>query len=274
MSLWIDGLMGSDMVTLLHGDTLEQMATLTDGSVDMILADLPFGVTACKWDSVIPFDKLWEQYKRIIKKNGAIVLFGSQPFTSALVMSNPKWFKYEWVWKKNEGSGFSFSKYQPMRYHENILIFCDGSTRYNPQLTVRKSEQSRERMKTPVGVGNSERAHGTLKNTGNVQYNPNFKNPESVIEINSVPNGGGNKFHPTQKPVALCEYLIRTYTHEGETVLDNTMGSGTTGVASVNTNRNFIGIERDDAYFAIATKRIEEAQLAIQTPKPQSSLFD
>ena len=246
-------------MNLMHGDCLELMASIPDGSVDMVLCDLPYGTTACKWDSVIPFEPLWAHYKRIIKPNGAIVLTASQPFTSALVMSNAKDFRYEWVWRKNEGSGFAACKYMPIKYHESVLVFAQKTATYNPQKTPRVSEQSRSRMKTPVGAGHSERAHGTLKNIGNVQYDPEWKLPESVLDVKSVPNGGGHKVHPTQKPVALMEYLIRTYTNEGETVLDNCMGSGTTGVACANTGRNFIGIEQDAKYFAIAKQRATDA---------------
>lgn len=245
-------------VKLLHGDCLDLMATLPDGCADMILCDLPYGTTACKWDTVIPFELLWEQYKRLIKKNGAIVLFASQPFTSALVMSNPSWFKYEWVWHKNEGSGFATSKYQPMRYHEGVMVFCEGKTLYNPQKTERNSEASKKACKKPIRSGAGKSEHITGLSSGEYRtYDSELKNPESVLRFNSVPNGGGGKLHPTQKPVALCEYLIRTYTNEGDTVLDNTMGSGTTGVACVNTGRNFIGIERDHDHFAIAQQRIQ-----------------
>ena len=243
---------------LMHGDCLDLMPHIPDGSVDMILCDLPYGTTACKWDTVIPFEPLWEQYKRLIKPNGAIVLFGSQPFTSALVMSNLKGFKYEWVWHKNEGSGFAASKHQPMRYHEAVIVFCEGKTFYNPQKTERNSEASKKACKKPIRSGAGKSEHVTGLASGEYRtYDSELKNPESVLRFNSVPNGGGGKLHPTQKPVALCEYLIRTYTNEGETVLDNCMGSGTTGVACLNTGRDFIGIEKDAGYFEIARNRIE-----------------
>lgn len=242
--------------TLLHGDCLEEMAQLDPGSVDMIACDLPYGTTACAWDAVIPFEPLWEQFRRLIRGNGAIVLTASQPFTSALVMSNPKMFRVEWIWRKNEGSGFASSKTRPLKYHESVLVFSKGTPVYNPQKTARLSEQSQKRTRTPVGAGNAARAHGTLKHLGNVQYDPLWKNPESVLDVKCVPNGGGRKVHPTQKPVALFEYLIRTYSNPGATVLDCTMGSGSTGVAAMQSGRRFIGIERDPGYFSIARDRI------------------
>ena len=196
------------------------------------------------------------------KKNAAIVLTASQPFTTALIASNLQEFRYEWIWRKNEGSGFASSKVRPIKYHENVTVFYRKTPTYNAQRIPRTSEQSLSRYKTPVGKGCADRAHGTLKNTGNVQYDPEYKSPESVLDVKCVPNGGGHKVHPTQKPVALMEYLIRTYTNEGETVLDNTMGSGTTGVACANTSRKFIGIEMDEGYFGIAKERIEKAHLA------------
>lgn len=245
-------------MNLIKGDCLEMMKLIPDGSVDMVLCDLPYGTTACAWDAVIPFDPLRTEYRRVVKHNGAIVLTASQPFTSALVMSNPREFRYEWIWKKNQGSGFALAKNRPMKHHESVLVFYAHQPTYNPQRTPRASAESVARYKTPVGKGKAARAHGVMQNTGNIQYEAEWKNPESVIDAKCVPNAGG-RLHPTQKPVALMEYLIRTYTNEGDTVLDNTMGSGTTGVATVNTSRKFIGIERDDKYFAIAQKRIEDA---------------
>lgn len=236
-------------LNLLHGDTLDQMATLPDCSVDMILCDLPYGTTACKWDTVIPFEPLWEQYKRLIKKNGAIVLFGSQPFTSALVMSNLAAFKYEVIWEKDKPSDFALAARRTMKYHESVLVFCRGRETYNPQMTIGPHNHS-------VGRGVRKKANESGANTLTVTNKlDGLKHPKSVMKFNREPS----PVHSTQKPVALCEYLIRTYTNEGETVLDNAMGSGTTGVACVNTNRNFIGIERDDKYFAIAQQRIDMA---------------
>lgn len=247
-------------MNLMKGDCLEMMKLIPDGSVDMVLCDLPYGTTACAWDAVIPFDQLWAEYKRVCRKGAAVVLTAAQPFTASLIMSNMKSFKYEWIWRKNTGTGFAAAKYQPMRYHESVLVFYDERPTYNPIQTVRSSEESKKRCKTPVksGAGKSNHVPGMVSGA-NTQYAAETKSPESVLDFKSVPNGGGGKLHPTQKPVALMEYLIRTYTNEGDTVLDNTMGSGTTGVAAVNTGRQFIGIERDDKYFAIAQKRIEDA---------------
>ena len=215
----------------------------------MILCDLPYGTTACKWDTVIPFVSLWEQYKRLIKKNGAIVLFGSQPFTSALVMSNIKMFRYDWTWRKPKGTGHLNANKQPMRDKEDILVFYAAQPTYNPQFTAGRPYKAR---KDPEGSTSMTDCYGTYTNFRN--DNEGIRYPKQVIEFGTVERG---TVHPTQKPVALCEYLIRTYTNEGETVLDNTMGSGTTGVACMNTNRHFIGIERDDKYFEIARGRIE-----------------
>jgi site-specific DNA-methyltransferase (adenine-specific) len=241
-----------DCIELHLGDCLEIMKQIPDGSVDAIICDLPYGTTACKWDSVIPFEPLWEQYKQIVKDNGAVVLFGSQPFTSALIMSNTKWFKHEWIWFKNVPTGMANSAYSPMKYHENILVFCDGKVKtFNKQLEPREGK-GKDCYNYEHYCGDSN--HVKMEKVKKF-YDPNFVNPSSVLLFNSVPNRK-NKLHPTQKPVALVEYLIKTYTNEGDTVLDNCMGSGTTGVACKNLNRNFIGIEKDEAYFEIARKRI------------------
>ena len=234
---------------IIHGDCLEIMKDISDKSIDMILCDLPYGTTACKWDVVIPFEPLWEQYKRVIKDNGAIVLFGSQPFTSALVMSNPDWFKYELIWQKTLATNFMLVKKQPAKKHENILVFYKKQPTYNPQMETGKPYKDKPRKRT-VGIhGNAETIKKAINNEG-TRY------PSSVQLFS---NGNNGNVHPTQKPVDLCEYLIKTYTNEGETVLDNTMGSGTTGVACVNTNRSFIGMELDDKYFEIAERRITDA---------------
>lgn len=230
---------------LYNGDCLEVMKTIPDGSVDAVITDPPYGTTACKWDTIIPFEPMWEQLKRVTKKNGAIVLFGSQPFTSALVMSNPKWFKYEWVWDKKIPSGMSYAKYQPMRQHENIVVFCDGKTNYFPQMTLRDK---------PIKGGGMTKGE-TTNNQNLIALKKTYttKNPTTIISFDKIRK---NSIHPTQKPVALMEYLIKTYTNEGETVLDFTMGSGTTGVACKNLNREFIGIELDKDYFELAKQRI------------------
>jgi len=246
------------MIQLYKGDCLEVMKMIEDNSIDAIITDPPYGTTACKWDSVIDFDLMWEQLNRIIKPNGAIVLFGSQPFTTALIMSNPKMFKYEWIWKKNTGTGFAAAKYQPLKYHENIIVFANGRTTYNPIPTERFSEASKKVCRKPVRGGGKKTSNHLSMDIVKVQYDSETKNPESVLNYKSVSNGGGKKLHPTQKPLALMEYLIKTYTNENETVLDFTMGSGSTGVACNNTNRNFIGIEKDENYFNIAQDRINK----------------
>ncbi len=244
----------NEQIKLLKGDCLELMKDIPDKSIDAIIADLPYGTTACKWDTIIPFEPLWAQYKRIIKDNGAIVLFGSQPFTSALVMSNPKWFKCEWIWKKHKGTNFNTVKRHPMKVHESICLFSNGKFTYNPQMTEGNPYKQR-------GEHNVNKKGGMFENK-KVGYAKDFDSskryPISIQEFSNH-NQKANSFHPTQKPVALLEYLIKTYTNEGETVLDNTMGSGTTGVACVNTNRGFIGMELDDKYFEIAKERIEKA---------------
>jgi site-specific DNA-methyltransferase (adenine-specific) len=244
------------MITLYRGDCLEEMQKIADGSVDLVLADPPYGTTACKWDSVIPFAPMWQQLKRVTKKNGAIVLFGSQPFTSALVMSNIKMFKYEWIWDKGIPGGMSYCKSQPMRQTEYILVFCNGKTTYNPQLVKRDK---------PINGGGMTCSDSAMTN-GYIALKKTYKykNPINLILFDKIRN---NSIHPTQKPVALMEYLIRTYTNEGETVLDFTMGSGTTGVACVNTGRSFIGIELDAQYFKIAEERIAKAQTEFSTPE-------
>jgi len=234
---------------LMLGDCLEQMKKIPDGSVDMVLADPPYGTTACKWDSVIPFEPMWEQLKRVTKKNGAIVMTASQPFTSALVMSNVKMFKYCWVWDKVNPTGHLNAKKRPMRKFEDVVVFCQGITPYDPQGLVwnprKKSRSAQTKGSDCYGKHNSD-----IISTWQGY-------PTERIEIKNE-----NGLHPTQKPVALMEYLIKTYTNEDETVLDFTMGSGTTGVACVNTNRVFMGIELDPEYFATAEQRIHAAMSA------------
>ena len=237
------------MFTLKRGDCLELMRDLPDNSVDLILCDLPYGTTACKWDSVIPFEPLWAQYRRVAKDNAAIVLTASQPFTSALVMSNPKWFRYQWVWDKKIPSGMSYARFQPMRQHEDVLVFCGGRVPYHPQITKREKpiKEGGKKKSESAPIANFNSMGGKVYDT---------KNPTTIIRFDKVRRGSQ---HPTQKPVALMEYLIHTYTNEGDTVLDNCMGSGTTGVACANTNRKFIGMELDSDYFRIARRRISEA---------------
>ncbi len=249
-----------NVINLMQGDCLELMKFLRDKSVDMILCDLPYGTTSCKWDTIIDFSLLWEQYERIIKPNGAIVLTASQPFTSALVMSNPKIFKYEWIWDKVQPTGALTVKKMPMKLHENILVFYKQQPTYNRQMTDRKKEDLRVNA---VKNKNNQKTNFGYEHIGGMEmkyakdYDPTKVNPKSILTYSKQPKRIKN-LHPTQKPVLLMEYLIKTYTNEGETVLDNTMGSGSTGVACVNTNRNFIGIELDEKYFNIAKERINK----------------
>ena len=243
------------MITLYNGDCLVEMTKIPDKSIDCIICDLPYNITQIQWDKLIPFDKLWEQYNRVIKDNGNIILFSSGTFTIDLINSNRKNYRYKLIWEKNVPTGMSSAKYRPMKYYEEICVFGSSKSTYNPI------------MKERVGVGKScyNYEHYCGKNNHlNVEkkpkmYNPDFVQPSDVLKFDVVPNRNG-KLHPTQKPIPLLEYLIKTYSNEGDTILDNTMGSGTTGVAAVNTNRNFIGIEKDDNYFNIASDRIKQAQ--------------
>jgi site-specific DNA-methyltransferase (adenine-specific) len=236
---------------LMEGDCLDLMREIPDGSVDMVLCDLPYGTTQNKWDSVIPFEPLWAHYKRICK--GAIVLTAAQPFTSALVMSNPKSFKYDYSWFKSNATGHLNAKKMPMRQHEDVLIFCFGRAPYHPQMFVKPSTRSSQRsVKSKGCYGDAD--EGVFRTVPD-----ELGYPRSVVQFNTAYHDREAGLHPTQKPVALMEYLIRTYTNEGETVLDNCMGSGTTGVACMNTKRKFIGIEQDAKYFDIACDRIENA---------------
>jgi site-specific DNA-methyltransferase (adenine-specific) len=237
--------MTHEMNHLYLEDCMEGMKDIPDKFFDMIICDLPYGTTACKWDTIIPFEPLWEQYKRIIKDNGAIVLTASQPFTSALVMSNVKMFKYEWVWEKTIASNFMLSKKQPQKKHENILVFYKEQPNINLQMEVGKPYKDSVRKRT-VGIHNQETIKKAIENIG-TRY------PSSVQKINSISEG----LHPTQKPVALFEYLIKTYTNEGELVLDNCMGSGTTAIACMKTGRNYIGFELDPDYHKAAQERID-----------------
>ena len=244
---------------LFHGDCLEIMKNIEDESIDMILCDLPYGTSACKWDSVIPFEPLWKQYIRIIKPFGAIVLFGSEPFSSALRLSNLDMYKYDWKWEKPNGANFLNFKYQPAKVHEDIMVFGKSATSYskngnmiyNPQMTEgtpynQKSGQQRQDNGHVLG--------STVRSPIKQVYTENngTRYPRSIQRFPL----DKDKLHPTQKPVALLEYLIKTYTNESNIVLDNCMGSGSTGVACINTNRRFIGIELDENYFNIAKERI------------------
>jgi len=240
-----------NMIQLYHGDCLKLMFDLPDNSVDMVCCDMPFGTTACKWDTVLPLDMLWCHYKRVVKENGAIVLNASQPFTSSLIMSNPKMFRHEWVWDKVKPSNFLNAKIEPLRQHESILVFGKKKTIYNPQMTDGKL-----RNKQPDRKTYDDSAYGEIKK-GRKNINSKMY-PKTIVKVSNASQKG--KVHPTQKPLELIEYLIKTYTNKDDTVLDNCMGSGTTGVACKNLNRNFIGIELDNKYFQIAKERIESVQ--------------
>ena len=236
------------MIKLINGDCLEVMKEIPNESIDMILADPPYGTTACKWDTIIPLDKLWDECHRIIKPNGGILLFSSQPFTTILNSSNIKEFRHEWIWEKEQGANFMNVKYQPYKVHEIISVFSKEKCNYYPQMTEGKPYVS--------GKGTSGDITGNVIKTQT--KNNGTRYPRSVQRFTTDKAKGS--FHPTQKPILLLEYLINTYSKQFETVLDFTMGSGSTGVACINTNRNFIGIELDESYFNIAKKRIEEVQ--------------
>ena len=236
------------------------MQRLPDYSIDMILADLPYGTTACKWDSIIPLKPLWKQYKRVIKEDGAIVLTASQPFTSKLVMSNPNWFKYEWIWNKKRPSNFQQMNYRPGKIHENICVFSKSNAvyvsnndnmKYNPQMV--KRNKPKKVSKSFYGSKNSTlRKNHSIRNQGAKTYN--YRHPRSILDFSNA--NLKNKEHPTQKPINLFTYLIKTYTNENEIVLDNVIGSGSTAVACLKTNRKFIGFEKEKEYYHIALKRI------------------
>ena len=243
---------------IYNEECLEGMKKLEDKSVDMILCDLPYGTTACKWDTIIPFKELWEQYERVIKDNGAIVLTASQPFTSALVMSKTKLFRYELIWDKVGTSSGALAKKQPLKSHENILLFYKKQPVYNPQMTVGKQWKRGGRgRETPQYYGDKKQLGKQKSDMTNLKY------PKSILVKSNASRL--NRIHPTQKPVELFEWLIKTYTDEGETVLDNCMGSGTTAIACINTNRNYIGFELDEEYYNKSLERIEEHKKSIDT---------
>ena len=237
------------MNNLYHGDCLDIMKDIPDKSVDMILCDLPYGTTACSWDVIIPFNKLWEQYNRVIKDNGPIVLFGTEPFSTQLKISNLKHYKYDWIWNKVHGVGFQIVKYRPLQQHEYISVFCNGKLNYYPIM------EKRDKIKKSKNYGDFNIVK--LKYNDHAERIYTERYPTSILTYSNASQKG--RLHPSQKPTNLLEYLIKTYTKENETVLDNCMGSGSTGIACINTNRNFIGIEKDDKYFKIAEDRINKA---------------
>lgn len=250
---------------IIQGDCLEVMQDIDDKSIDMILCDLPYGTTACKWDTIIPFEPLWEQYKRIIKDNGAIVLTASQPFTSALVMSNIKWFKYCWYWKKSKPNGWQHSKNKPMTAIEECCVFSPAPMGHLSLLGEKRMNYFPQGI---TSIGNKKVtavAHGSMMgarpNQIGIEYEAFTGFPHNVLEYPNII--GKQAIHPTQKPVALFEYLIKTYTNEGDLVLDNCIGSGTTAIACMNTGRNYIGIEKEPEYVVIAKKRISETKISL-----------
>lgn len=250
------------MIQLYKGDCLEVMKQIPDKSVDMILCDLPYGTTACKWDTVIPFDKLWKQYNRIIKDNGAIVLFGQEPFSTHLRMSNINDWRYDYVWVKQKGTDFANANKKPLKYHELIHVFYKRRPTFNIQWVERKSDRVKQAQKNNYKgfrvYGDSMPCNSAETSIDFNKYDPHKKRQGSVIYCPSVVSNSKEKQpHPTQKPVFLMELMIKTYSNENDTVLDNCMGSGTTGVACKHLNRNFIGIELDPNYFEIAKNRIE-----------------
>lgn len=257
----------TSLIQLYQGDCLAVMPTLPDGSVDFILTDLPYGILdECEWDKPLPLDALWEQWKRLLKERGCVALFGTQPFTTDLINSNRKWFKYEWIWEKTGCTNFGNARIQPLRYHENILIFYQKIGTYNP-IREPRSEASYERLKGNGRVINaSQSGTGITRKDTRIpgtyrHYDPETVLPRSVQKFGSVHNGNGTKFHNCQKPVDLLQYLIRTYTNEGDTVLDCTMGSGSCCVAAQGIGRRAIGIELEPGYCEIAAKRCSQLSI-------------
>ena len=249
-------------IELIQGDCLELMKLIPDKSIDAIISDPPYGTTSCHWDTIIPFEPLWEQYKRIIKDNGAIVLTASQPFTSALVMSNIKMFKYEWIWDKVKPTGMLNASHQPLRRHENILVFCEGKTVYNPQKISNPKGTEKRSLYQYQRENEGGESVGEIKQGGvSKNYEADKLLPVSIQQFSK----DNKPLHPTQKPVALGRYLIRTYTNEGDLILDNTCGSGSFLVAAMLEKRNFIGIELDENYCAIARNRLEDTQKDIDS---------
>lgn len=281
----IDGVKTIAPNSIVNADCLKAMKLIGDKSIDAIICDLPYQMTALSWDKLIPFDLLWEQYKRIIKPNGAIVLFGSQPFSSALIMSNPRWFKYEWIWEKEQGTNFGNANFSPMKVHENILVFGEFpacptpsmAKNYNPQFLDGKPYISLKKPRNASIYREGKTSNSSILSTPSDIFNKGFRYPRSVIKMSKE-----RGIHPTAKPVPLIEYLIKTYSLEGELILDNTAGSGTLAIAAINTNRKYICIEKDPHYFQVSCDRVVNhdplAPIRTKKPKPaplgQLSFFD
>ena len=238
--------------TLLCGDCLELMKRIPNGSIDMVLSDLPYGTTRCRWDTPINLQELWKQYRRVVKENGAIVLFSAQPFTTELISSNKAMYRYEWIWRKTQPSGFMNAKKMPLRTHENIEIFYRKPPTYNPQMT----HGHQRKTATAYGTRESDGSSCYGREERNYTYDSTDRYPVDVLQYST--GDKSKRLHPTQKPVDLLEYLVKTYTNPGETVLDNCMGAGSTGVACMNTGREFVGMELDPEYYQIAKERIEQ----------------
>lgn len=255
----LDG--GIEPNSLVEADCIQAMKFIKDKSIDMVLCDLPYGITSCKWDSIIPLKDLWEQYDRIVKVNGAILLTASQPFTSALVMSNPKLFKHEWIWIKNRGSNFANTVREPMKEHESVLMFSKGNWTYNKQMQERTGT-GKDRIKYGVAFTSKSENYREFEGREHTKL-PELRVPSSWQKFNTDTSG----YHPTIKPVELFEYLIKTYSNEGEIILDNCAGSFTTGIACLNLKRRFIGIEKETKYFSLGVQRINnyEQQLNHET---------
>jgi len=234
--------------TFVNADCFDVFPFIEDKSIDAIICDLPYGTTACKWDSVLPFDKLWNEYKRIIKSNGAICLFGREPFTSAMVMSNPKNYKHKWVWNKKQSGSFQNAKYMPLQIDEDIVVFSNGKCNYYP---IMRKGKMRKR-------GGANETNNAMGENGLTKHFENYSDMYYPVNIYELANPRLNKLHATEKPLELIEYLVKTYTNEGDTVLDNTMGSGTTILAAIKNNRIGIGIEKEKQYYDVAVRRASE----------------
>lgn len=245
-----------DGIEVYHGDCLQVMPTLEAGSIDLVLCDLPYAVTNCAWDILIPFDALWKEYKRLLRPNGAVVLFGTQPFISLLVCSNLAWFKYDLVWDKESVTGHLNAQKMPLREHETILLFCKGVATYNPQKTHGEKNHTRKRRQVHIGIYGAKREiESDLSG---------MKHPTSIVTVSKNTHDKEQTFHPSQKPTALLQYLIRTYTNPGELVLDNTAGSFSTCVAAKMERRRAIGIEQEKAFVDIGIRRLAQGCLDLQ----------
>lgn len=257
---------------IIHGDCLEELKNIEDKSIDMILCDLPYGTMSCSWDNVIPFDMLWFQYDRIIKDDGVIVLFGTQPFTTDLINSNRKMYKHINYWNKENAGSFAVSKYRPMPVVEEIVVFAKGTVKYNPQMILAEEKNKRPRGSSNPVKTNTAAPQGSGKYIVSKKHNENLRYPKNLLTYNSRKGelNARKRLHPTQKPLELIEWLIKTYTNEGDVVLDNCAGSGTTGVAAVNTGRNFILMEKEWEFCEVANQRIEE----VKTKKAKQSTND